>query len=115
MERQKLTDKEIYKVIPESFTICNHTIHVIIRDTISFEDNQRYGQWNEVLQIIELAKAIMMDGEEVPVTLEQVQNTFEHELAHCWEFFSGYEYDEHRTKLMANFRRQFDASKKFKS
>lgn len=119
MQRQTLTNKEIYQHVPKTFTICNNPIEVIIVDDITVgegdEMETRYGQWNEVLSTIELAKGIRINGdpEATPLTLEQILNTFEHELFHCWEFFSGYGYDEQRVQLMANFRREFESSKKF--
>lgn len=117
MQRQMLSDKIIYQYIPKFFTIANNKIEVILKDDITIgEGNKmetRYGQWNEVLSTIELAKGIRIndDPEATPLTLEQILNTFEHELFHCWEFFSGYEYDEQRVQLMANFRREFESSK----
>ena len=112
-----LSNKEIYQYIPKSFVIANNKIEVILVDDITIEEDDdietRYGQWNEVLLTIEIAKGVRINGDEeiTPVSLEQIQNTFEHELAHCWEFFSGYGYDEQRVQLMANFRREFESSK----
>lgn len=112
-----LSDKEIYQHIPKFFTIANNKIEVILRDDITIgegdEMETRYGQWNEVLCTIEIAKGVRINGDEevTPVNLEQILNTFEHELAHCWEFFNGYPYDEQRVQLMANFRREFESSK----
>ena len=112
-----LSDKEVYQYLPKSFSIANNRIEVILKKdiTIGEGDNMetRYGQWNEVLMTIEIAKGIRINGDPkvTPLNIEQIQNTFEHELAHCWEFFSGYDYDEHRVQLLANFRRQFESSK----
>lgn len=117
MQRQILNDKVIYQHIPKFFTIANNKIEVILKDDITIGEGEemetRYGQWNEVLCTIEIAKGIRINGDEeiTPVSLEQILNTFEHELAHCWEFFNGYPYDEQRVQLMANFRREFESSK----
>ena len=120
MQRKMLTDEEIYKVIPQFFTICGEKIEVILKNDITVgEDDEmetRYGQWNEVLNTIELAKGVRIDGEEeaTPVTLDRVQNTFAHECAHCWQFFNGYPYDEQQAQLLANFFREYETTKKFR-
>ena len=115
MQRQVLTDKEIYRYIPKSFVISNNKIEILLKDEITIENEEgnesRYGQWNEVKCTIELAKNIRSDDELIPLNLEQVLNTFEHELAHCCEFFSSYPYDDQRAQLAANFRREFESSK----
>lgn len=120
MQRKMLTDSEIYKVIPQFFTICNEEIEIIIKDDITIgEDDDmetRYGQWNEVNTTIELAKGVRINGDEevTPVSLERLQSTFAHECAHCWQFFNGYPYDEQQAQLLANFFREYETSKKFK-
>ena len=48
------------------------------------------------------------------VTIEQIQNTLAHEVAHCWQFFNGYPYDEQQAQLLANFFREFETSKKYR-
>ena len=70
-----LSDREIYKVIPKTFTICCHPIKVIVKDEIVYHDENegdvhRYGQWNEVACTIELAKSITIDevnGMKLPI------------------------------------------------
>lgn len=120
MQRRMLTDDEIYKVIPQSFVICNNKVEIILRDDITIDDGEdretRYGQWNEVLNTIELAKGVIIgdDKEATPVNLEQIQNTFAHEVCHCFEFYSGMPYDEQRVQLFANWFREYETSKKFK-
>ena len=111
-----LSDSEIYKVIPKTFTICCHPIKVIIKDEVIYHDKEddiaRYGQWNEVACTIELAKSINMDGELIPLTLIQIMTTFYHELFHCFEHFSGMDYKEQRVKLFSECMIQFIESKK---
>lgn len=113
-----LSDSEIYKVIPKTFTICCHPIKVIIKDEIIYHDKEddiaRYGQWNEVACTIELAKSITMDGDTEPtsLTLIQIMTTFYHELFHCFEHFSGMDYEEQRVKLFSECMIQFIESKK---
>lgn len=120
MQRQKLIDKEIWTFIPQFFTICHQQVEVILVDDITTEENgdieTRYGQWNEVLCTIELAKGIRINGdpEITPLTIEQIQNTLAHEVAHCWQFFNGYPYDEQQAQLLANFFREFETSKKYR-
>lgn len=119
MEKQMLSEKEIYQHIPQSFTICNNPIEVIIRDEITIpidmdEVDVRYGQWNEVALTIELARSVRVDDNPIPLTLEQIQSTFTHELMHCFEFFSSIPYDEQKVQLFANWFREFEISKKFK-
>lgn len=113
-----LSDKEIYKVIPKTFTICCHPITVIIKDEIIYHDEKegdvaRYGQWNEVACTIELAKSITMDGESIPLTLIQMKTSFYHELFHCFEHFSGMDYDEQRVILFSECMVQFNESELF--
>ena len=40
-----LSDSEIYKVIPKTFTICCHPIKVIIKDEIIYESNKLKGEF----------------------------------------------------------------------
>ena len=48
MQRKMLTDEEIYKVVPQFFSICGEKIEVIIKNDITIgEDDEmetRYGQ-----------------------------------------------------------------------
>ena len=115
-----LSDREIYKVIPKTFTICCHPIKVIVKDEIVYHDENegdvhRYGQWNEVACTIELAKSITIDEdiEPTPLTLIQIMTTFYHELFHCFEHFSGMNYEEQRVKLFSGCMIQFIESKLF--
>lgn len=118
MERKCLTDEEIFKVIPKSFVIYNTQVNVVLYDNITKGEGEylepRYGQWNEILLTIELAKGVRIDGEEkvTYLTIEQIEIAFYHELLHSFEFFSAMDYDEHRTQLFANCLHQFQFTKK---
>ena len=46
--------------IPDSFTIYGHTIYVIFKDKLK---SNNYGEYNDVLEEITLARNIEVDGE----------------------------------------------------
>ena len=111
-----LTEAEIYKVIPKQFTIVCHTINVIVKDWIvpnnPEKDSSFYGQWNDVKCTIEIARAVKVGNEVIPLTIEQIKNTFYHEMFHCFFFFGQVPQDEMIVQALANFMREFEITKK---
>lgn len=63
--------------IPKKFKIANNWITVNIVDRLQ---DGRYGTYNDVKQLITLAKTIEIANEVVQLTEEQILNTFMHEL-----------------------------------
>ncbi len=63
--------------IPKKFKIANNWITVDIVDSIQ---DSKYGTYNEVKQLITIAKTIEIDDEVVQLTEDQMLNTFAHEL-----------------------------------
>ena len=111
-----LTDTEIYKVIPKQFNIVCHTINVIVKDWIAPNNLEKedsiYGQWHHAKCTIEIARAIKTGNEVIPLNIEQIKNTFYHELFHCFFFFSQVPQDEMIVQAIANFMREFETTKK---
>ena len=111
-----LTEAEIYKVIPKQFTIACHTITVIVKDWIAPKNPEKeesfYGEWHDVKCTIEIARAIKSDDEVIPLNIEQIKNTFYHEMFHCFFFFGQIPQDEMIVQALANFMREYETSKK---
>lgn len=110
--KEYFTEEEIYKVIPHSFVIAATRIDVIVKPVlIDKEGNCLYGRWNDVKKSIEIAQGLKEDGEVTLLDLNQIKNTFYHEMFHCFCFFSAFEQDESLVQTFANWMREFEESK----
>lgn len=104
-------------VIPKSFTIANTEITVNEKDFASGRvdsDRAYYGEWFDPKNEITIYSSITLEtGEVVNLTGEQKENTFVHELMHCFMFFAGMEQDERLAQTFANFVREYFATVKY--
>lgn len=98
-------------MIPKSFTIANTEINVVQKDYASGKvgsDRAYYGEWFDPKNEIDIYSSITLEtGEVVHLTEEQKENTFAHELMHCFMFFAGMEQDERLAQTFANFIREY--------
>lgn len=96
--------------IPEKFKIAGFDIKVELVDKT---DDNNFGNWNDVTNIITVAKNISLkNGELTSLTERQMQNTFFHELLHAFQFYCGKEYSEIECNVFANFMVEFLETKK---
>jgi hypothetical protein len=90
--------------IPKKFKIANNWITVNIVDSIQ---DSKYGTYNDVKQLITIAKTVEIDDEVVQLTEEQILNTFMHELTHCMQFYFDNNITEAQAQVYANFLCEF--------
>lgn len=91
--------------IPNKFKIAGFEINVKF---VEITDDNSYGYWSDPENTIYLAKNISISpGTLVVLTDRQIQNTFLHELAHVFQFYSGKDYDEVDANIFANFMLEF--------
>lgn len=90
--------------IPKKFKIANNWITVDIVDSIQ---DSKYGTYNEVKQLITIAKTIEIDDEVVQLTEDQMLNTFAHEYVHCMQFYFDNSISEAQAQVYANFLCEF--------
>lgn len=107
-----MTIEEIYQFIPESFTLTNHEIKVIVVDRI---DGNHYGDWSDVNGEIRLSRTLKCSDEIVELTKVQIENTFYHELAHALIFFTGIEQDEMIAQGFANLIYDYVHTRKYQN
>ena len=90
--------------IPSSFIIYGHEILVNFKDKLKSND---YGEYNDVLEEITLAKNIEVDGELIPLREEQIMTTFLHELFHCFQWHTKCEYNEQESQTYSGLMYEF--------
>lgn len=95
--------------IPKKFTIAGipHTINIY--DEVEGEDGEVYGDYCDAKCEIRIARTV--NG--VELSEAQILNTVEHELNHVFQFYFNNEYNEAQAQCFANFRREFETSKKY--
>lgn len=67
--------------IPKRFKVANTDYTV---DTVDKTDDGSYGWHSDVKRKIVVATTMEEDGEDVKLTEGQIENTFWHELFHCF-------------------------------
>ena len=90
--------------IPKQFTINGQPIRVKILDKL--EDNQ-YGNYNDVKELIQIARTIEVNKEVIHLTQLQIENTFWHEVAHAFQFHSKGEYNEAEATIFGGMMAEF--------
>lgn len=96
-------------MIPEKFKIAGNEVKV---EFVDKTDDNCYGYWCDVTNIITIAKNISLkNGELTALSERQMLNTFYHELCHAFQFYSGKEYSEPDCNIFANFMLEFNESK----
>lgn len=91
--------------IPDKFKCAGFEINVEFVDKL---DDNNFGCWNDVTNTIKLAKNISIStGELTKLTDRQIENTFLHEMYHCFQFYSGKSYDESECNIFANFMLEY--------
>ena len=98
------------KKIPNSFIIYGHEILVNFKDKLK---SNNYGEYNDVLEEITLAKNIEVDGELIPLREEQIMTTFLHELMHCFQFHTKCTYDEQESQIYSGLMYEFLNTSKY--
>lgn len=96
---------------PKEFIIANNVIKVIIEDIDNVNNN--YGTFSDATNEIHIYRSLRIGGKIIPLTKEQLKNTFWHEVMHCFQFYSGKEYDEKEAQVYANFLRDLILSSKY--
>ena len=87
--------------IPRTITIAGHEIKVIIDEILP---TNGYGYFCASACVIRLAKTIKTEYEgTITLTLQQMYNTFLHEVIHAMQFFAGRKYNEKEAQIYANF------------
>ena len=77
--------------IPKQFTINDQVIRVEIVDKL---EGSKYGDYNDVKELIRISKTIEIDKEIINLSEDQILNTFFHEVFHAFQFHSKGEYSE---------------------
>lgn len=86
--------------IPESFQCAGFTIKINIVDKLL---TNVYGNFCDATNIINIARKIRIEEEDIELSEEQMFNTLFHEVFHCFQFYSGNEYSEQQAQVYANF------------
>lgn len=94
--------------LPSSFNCAGFTIKVEIVDKLP--DNE-YGDFEDVTNVIKLAKSVEVDNDTIQLTAAQMLNTFFHEVCHCFQFYFNNSYDEAQAQVYANFIQEFIRTK----
>lgn len=90
--------------IPEKFEIGGQEIKVIIEDQ---DSENRYGYYDDVTEEIHLFKKLKIDGKVTELTSIQIENSFFHELFHCFQFHGKGDTSESESSTYAAFMTQF--------
>lgn len=93
-----MTIEEAREFIPKEFTIaCNKiTIEVL-------EEGEDFGEFIPLRNLIKVSLSSRDENSKLVVfTKAQVQNTFYHELIHCFNYFYNTEMDEALAQTFAN-------------
>lgn len=96
--------------IPKRFKIANTEYEVQVVDK---PDDGNYGYHSDVRRKIVVAKNMDDEGEVVQLTEQQIENTFWHELFHCFQFFYNNEQDEALAQSFANFMCEYRATRTY--
>ena len=92
--------------IPKRFKVANTDYTV---DTVDKTDDGSYGWHSDVKRKIVVATTMEEDGEDVKLT----ENTFWHELFHCFQFYYCNEQDESLAQSFANFMCEYRATRSY--
>ena len=90
--------------IPSKFKIANNWITVEIVDKLS---NNNYGIYNDAKQLIQIARVVNIDNEDVALTKDQIINTFWHEYCHVMQFYFDNSSSEAQAQCYSNFICEF--------
>lgn len=94
--------------IPSEFKCAGFTIKVKIEE--SLPDNE-YGHFCDALNEISIARTIEVDHKTIQLSEEQKENTFYHELIHCFQFYYDNDYSESQAQTFANFMCEYQRTK----
>ena len=72
--------------IPKRFKIANTEYEVQVVDK---SDDGNYGYHNDIRRKIVVAKSMDDEGKIVQLTEQQIENTFWHELFHCFQLLQA--------------------------
>ena len=90
--------------VPEKFTINSQEIKIKVCDSLP---NSNYGTYNDVKELIQIARTIKVDNEIVKLTNEQIWNTLIHEVLHAFQFHSKGETSEIESNTYAGYIVEF--------
>lgn len=105
-----LTKEDIGSIIPASFKCAGFTIKIEILDKLP---DSIYGDFNDAKNLIRIARTVEVDKEVVPLTKEQIINTFYHECCHCFQYYYNTDTDEAQAQVFANFMQEFMRTKTY--
>ena len=87
--------------LPSEFKCAGNTIKVQL---VEKTHNNNYGNWCDVTNTITIAKTIELEDKTVVrLTEDKMNNTFWHELIHCFQFYFDNSYSEAQSQVYANF------------
>lgn len=87
-------------MIYKKFKIANQTIRTKL---VSSLEGGEYGKFNDAKNEILLATNVEVDGETIELTVEQIENTYWHEVIHAFQFYFNNSYDEAQAQCFSNF------------
>lgn len=98
--------------IPKKFKIGGQWFEVKFQDLIDNGDN--FGEFSYCPPYIKLATKYKDEHNNlVDIPENQLENTFKHELMHCWQYMKGSETDETEASTFAAFWCEFDETKEY--
>lgn len=97
--------------LPKKFKCAGFTINVQVTD-IDNESNN-YGNFSDVENLINIYRSVEVNGKVVQLTDEQIENTFYHELVHCFQFYHDNNITESEAQTFANFICEFLRTKSY--
>ena len=97
--------------IPKKFKIGGQWFDVKFQDLIDNGDN--LGEFSYCPPVITLATKYKENGVLKDIPSNQLENTFLHELIHCWQYMMKSETDETEASTYAAFWCEFDETKEY--
>ena len=99
-------------MIPSKFYVAGgRKILVEIVDHLEDDTTYLFGTFNDVTNVIKVAKRIKIDHERYDISEEDMERTFLHELGHCFQFYSGLSSDEIVAQAFSNFMWEYNNTK----
>lgn len=91
--------------IPEKFKIAG--IEFTVKLVKSLQNGDVYGEFNDALNCICIAKNVKISDTWYPVKIENRYQTFLHELFHVFSYYWNTEVPEDLAQVFANFMLEF--------
>lgn len=86
--------------LPNTFTINSQKVTIKLVDVLP---DEKFGEYDCVRECINIAKNVVYNGEKIPLTTEQIINTFWHEVLHTFQWHSSGDFSETESNTYAGY------------